>query len=253
MFSTLAMILQPDARARAAADGGRALDARAGGLQRLQAVGEGEGDALHHGARQRRAVGLVRQADEAAARAGIVVRRALAGEVGQEEERLLAGRRRPPPPRRARRRSIRSRRASHSSDAAAERITPIWCQVFGSAWQKACTALAAFGRNFSLETKSTPDVPSETKAEPGATVPTPQADAALSPAPPATTGGCGHAPARGEHGAELAGRLGALEERRHLVAVEMRRGEERRPTSRASPRRATTCRRSPTCRRRSRR
>src|SRR5688572_12212963 len=78
--------------------------------------------------------------------------------------------------------------ASHSSEAAAERMTPIWCHVPGSAWQKAWTALAALGEKRALDTKSTPDVPSETKAEPGATVPTPQADAALSPAPPAMTG-----------------------------------------------------------------
>ena len=39
-----------------------------------------------------------------------------------------------------------------------------------------------------METKSTPEVPSETKAVPGLTTPTPQAEAALSPPPPATTG-----------------------------------------------------------------
>ena len=26
--------------------------------------------------------------------------------------------------------------ASHCSESVAERITPIWCQVFGRAWQK---------------------------------------------------------------------------------------------------------------------
>ncbi len=38
-----------------------------------------------------------------------------------------------------------------------------------------------------MAAKSTPEVPSETKACPSATVPMPQAEAALSPAPPATT------------------------------------------------------------------
>ena len=45
-----------------------------------------------------------------------------------------------------------------------------------------------FGEKRALETNSTPEVPSETKAEPGTTAPIPQAEAALSPAPPATTG-----------------------------------------------------------------
>ena len=57
----------------------------------------------------------------------------------------------------------------------------------------------------------------------------------MSPAPPATTGALVHAPAAGEHGAQLAGRLGALEERRHLVAVQVRSRRAARPTSRASP------------------
>src|SRR3712207_3546558 len=77
---------------------------------------------------------------------------------------------------------------SHSSAPAAERITPIWCHVFGREWQKACTALSGLGEKRSFETNSTPDVPSETKAELGVTVPTPQAEAGLSPPPPAITG-----------------------------------------------------------------
>ena len=89
-------------------------------------------------------------------------------------------------------------RDSHSRLSDADRITPIWCQVSGIAWQKACTAPSVFGEKRAFETKSTPDVPSDTKAEPGTTTPTPQAAAALSPAPPATTTGPAHAPALGE-------------------------------------------------------
>ena len=77
--------------------------------------------------------------------------------------------------------------ASHSRLAVAERITPIWCQVSGIAWQKACTAPSVLGEKRAFETKSTPDVPIETNAVPGRTTPTPQAAAALSPAPPAPT------------------------------------------------------------------
>ena len=68
-------------------------------------------------------------------------------------------------------------------------MTPIWCQVSGMAWQKACTAPCVLGEKRAFETKSTPEVPIETKALPGRTTPTPQAAAALSPAPPATTTG----------------------------------------------------------------
>ena len=50
-----------------------------------QAVGEGEGDAFQHGAGERRLVGGVAETDEAAADGGIVVRRALAAEIGQEQ------------------------------------------------------------------------------------------------------------------------------------------------------------------------
>ena len=88
----------------------------------------------------------VAQADEAAADGGIVVRRALAAEVGKEHH--LARRRGSPSsgPGELGRRCRRSVSASHSSAPAADRITPIWCQVFGTAWQKAWTALAGIGR-----------------------------------------------------------------------------------------------------------
>ena len=46
----------------------------------------------------------------------------------------------------------------------------------------------ALGRNLSFDTNITPDVPMETRAELSVTAPMPQAAAALSPPPPATTG-----------------------------------------------------------------
>ena len=53
-------------------------------MQRFETVAEGEGDAFEHRLRQRRAVCLVAEPGEGAADRGIVVRRALAGEIGQE-------------------------------------------------------------------------------------------------------------------------------------------------------------------------
>ena len=58
----------------------------------------------------------------------------------------------------------------------------------GRAWQKAWTAPAVLGEKRAFETNSTPDVPSDRKAEPGVTAPMPQAEAALSPPPPAMSG-----------------------------------------------------------------
>src|SRR5690606_5076228 len=78
---------------------------------------------------------------------------------------------------------------SQLSESVADRITPIWCQVPGRAWQNVCTALSGLGRWRSVAANSTPEVPSERKAAPALTVPAPQAEAALSPAPPATVTG----------------------------------------------------------------
>src|SRR5271166_6784402 len=75
--------------------------------------------------------------------------------------------------------------AIHDSDEAADNITAIPCQRFGSAWQKACRVRSGRLTNRSVTEKTTPDVPSETKPEPGAVAPTPMAEAALSPPPPA--------------------------------------------------------------------
>jgi hypothetical protein len=78
-------------------------------------------------------------------------------------------------------------RAAQSRLAAALSMTDIWCQRSGRQWQKACAARPAFGRNSSVTTNSTPDVPNDRNACPGATTPSPAALAALSPPPPATT------------------------------------------------------------------
>ena len=77
--------------------------------------------------------------------------------------------------------------ASQASEAAAESMTPIWCQRPGKAWQNACTADAGAGAKLSVARNMTPDVPSERNASPGAMAPRPMALAAQSPAPPATT------------------------------------------------------------------
>ena len=47
------------------------------------------------------------------------------------------------------------------------------------------------GEKVAVVAHSTPDVPSDTKASPGRTAPTPTAPAALSPAPPAMIGARG--------------------------------------------------------------
>ena len=108
---------------------------------------------------------------------------------------------------------------------AAERMTPIWCQVSGSAWQNACTTDPGSGAKRSVVTQSTPDVPSDRNALPGPIAPTPIAPAALSPAPPATIGRCAN-PQR----AAISGRNrprfgGALNEGRHLAHGKPRRGQ----------------------------
>ena len=66
---------------------------------------------------------------------------------------------------------------------AAQSITLIWCQMAGSAWQNACSAETGLGWKASLQRKTTPEVPSETKPWPARTAPMPTALAALSPPP----------------------------------------------------------------------
>ena len=168
----------------------------------------------------------MREADEAAARAGVVVRRALAGEIGEEEQRLLAGaasrrllrRARPalepvtcgqPFERRGGREDhahlvpgVRQRMAEGVHGA--RRVRP---ELFVGDEEHARRAERDEGR----ARRDRADAAGRRRVVAGAA---------------GDDGRLRHAPARGEHGAELTGRLGALEERRHLVAVEVRRREE---------------------------
>ena len=117
-----------------------------------------------------------RQAGEGAAGVGVGVRRALAGQVGQEREALGPGlpalglghqRRRSPRPGAATSRSQRS-------EPAAESITPIACQAPGTAWQKVCTRASGSAANASSAVNTTPEVPITTDAGPGRSTPTPE-------------------------------------------------------------------------------
>ena len=72
---------------------------------------------------------------------------------------------------------------SHCSAPAAESITPIACQVPGTAWQNVCSRASGSGRYSSSAAKTTPEVPRTTDSGPGASMPTPSAPAAWSPAP----------------------------------------------------------------------
>ena len=170
--SAAARIAAPVRRARAAADDRDALDARAGLAQRVQAVGEREGDAFEH----RRPPGPRRRCrgcrpKKHAARVRVVVRRALAGQVGQEELGAVAAQAARPRPRRAAPpASPAPVSARHPVDAArrADSITAIWCQRVraGSGRRRARRARGS-GGSASLATKSTPEVPSERNASPG--------------------------------------------------------------------------------------
>jgi hypothetical protein len=113
--------------------------------QRFKAVAEGETDAFHDRPRQHVPVALVADAGENAADRRIIVRRALAAEIGQEDDARRSQKRLAQRPGQLRR--IGPVIFSYQlSESVADRMTPIWCQVPGSAWQKACTALSAFGR-----------------------------------------------------------------------------------------------------------
>ena len=72
-----ALLAPPPIRPTSPIGLGAALDA-------IARVGEGEGDAFHRRAHEIDAAGRIGQAEEDAARMRIIVRRALAGEVGQE-------------------------------------------------------------------------------------------------------------------------------------------------------------------------
>ena len=78
-----------------------------------------------------------------------------------------------------------SRFATQVSEAAADSITDMPCQRPGRAWQKACSVRCGRLTYLSVTEKTTPEVPSETKPSPASIAPTPIAEAALSPPPPA--------------------------------------------------------------------
>ncbi len=86
--------LGPRRAARAAADERDAVDRGAAVEQRLLAIEERERHALEHRLRQVAAAVVVRQPEERAGRVRVVVRRALARQVGQEQRHAGAGRQR---------------------------------------------------------------------------------------------------------------------------------------------------------------
>ncbi len=83
----------PERAAGAAADHRDLADIRVPGAQRVLAVGQREGDAFEHGAAEVGARRGVPEAEEHAARVRVVVRRALAGQVGKKDDAGLAVRR----------------------------------------------------------------------------------------------------------------------------------------------------------------
>ncbi len=120
-----------------------------------------------------------REPDEGAARVGVGVRRPLAGEVRLEEEAFGAGL----PALRLGEQLVvgrtAERRRSQASEPAAESITPIACQVPGTAWQNVCSRASGSGRYSRSAAKTTPDVPRTTESGPGAATPTPSAPGRL--------------------------------------------------------------------------
>lgn len=79
--------LRPERAARAAADQRQPVGFDAGRVQRVEAVGEAERHAFEHRVAEMRALGRMRHPEEHALRIRIVVRRAFAGQVGQEQRR----------------------------------------------------------------------------------------------------------------------------------------------------------------------
>ena len=73
-------------------------------------------------------------------------------------------------------------------EPAALSITPIACQVPGAAWQKMCKRGSTSYCGSTANT--TPDVPRTIETAPGATIPTPSAPAAWSPAVATSVDSC---------------------------------------------------------------
>ena len=233
MPSVEATILQPEPAAGAAARDAPALRADAQLPQKLERVAQAVGDALEDGAGERRAAVLEPEAGERGACVRVRVRRPLAGEVREEQHARRHPARRPRPPREARRTRRPAANASRNqrSEPAAESITPIACQVPGTAWQKTCRRASGSGAYAGSAAKTTPEVPRTTESGPGPATPTPSAPAAWSPAPAAT--GVPFACSAGDFG-RLQGRgqpLGRELERLEYLAAPAPLGdvEEERP------------------------
>ena len=137
--------------------------------------------------------------------------------------------------------------AHHARLAAADSSTPIWCQVSGTAWQKACTARAGAGRERSRRG------PEHARGA--------ERDEGVARVHGADADGAGRvvaraagdqrraleAPARRDpFGAELAGDRVAFDQARHLLAAHAGGGERRLGPARVRRRRATACPRRPT-------
>ena len=201
------------------------VEVGAGVLQHALAVGEGVGDALHHRLGQvADAVGL-RQADEGAAGGGVVVRRALAGEVGQEGHGRGRLDRPTASPRSA---ALLAGDARQPLEAVGGRedhphLVPGVGDGVAEGVHRARRCWARSGRS---RRRARPRCRSRRRRCPGATTPTPQAAAALSPAPPATTTGPSMPQRAGELGQELAGGGAALDQPRHVRAREAGRLEQ---------------------------
>ena len=127
---------------------------------------------------------------ERAARVRVGVRRALAGQVGQEREALDPGLPRAPPPPPARRSRAAADRVAQPAQRArrADSITPIACHVVRHRVAERVHARLRVGRErrSARRTRRPRCRARPTAARPRATTPTPSAPAAWSPAPAAT-------------------------------------------------------------------
>ena len=111
------------------------------------------------------------------------------------------------------------------------------CQVPGRQWQKACTASAGLGAKPASATNSTPEVPSDRKASPGADHPDPDGPGGVVARPAGHHRIGRHAPGGGDLGPQRAGRLAALEQLAawptsvRPVAASIASDQRRAPTS----------------------
>ncbi len=89
----------------------------------------------------------------------------------------------------------------------------------GMEWHMAWTALSGLGEYFALETKSTPEVPSDTEAMPSFTTPDPASSGGIVAPSPGHHRAHAHVPALAQLVAQLAGRFRAFMQLRHMAAV----------------------------------